>query len=158
MSGPGSRAPSTHSRRQSSQQGSSPMPESRRRRSSLVFHAEEGAQAMHTVQTGLEARVLRTEEEHRALLNQKLENGQEEEEGEEAADTLDPAFQDLLNIEPSARETQHVDSIADILSKSAVEWAQPFSDDQVSDVAKNCLYHFFPPDSCVCDADEETEL
>jgi len=64
---------------------------------------------------------------------------------------------ELLMTEPGSRSMEQVESIADLISKQAPEFAAPFADEQIVEVAKTGHYHFFNAGDRVCDADEECE-
>ena len=101
--------------------------------------------------TGLEARVL----EEEAKLQQVGENGEEP----QLVDPLEDhgAFLELLNMDEKNRESLHVEKIFSGLTRLAPEFCTYFSDEQIGELARGCLYHWFAPGSTVCQADEDTE-
>jgi hypothetical protein len=128
---------------------SSPMvPRGEKRKSSLLQMAQSKPGSEVTKRTPLEERIV-----HEDLNFEEADTG-----SDAAVDLLDVTSQDLLNMDPATREAQHVDSIADLITKQAPDFSHPFSDEQIAEIAKTCVYHFFHEGSHVCAADEECEL
>lgn len=106
------------------------------------------------MKTALEERVIKERIDREAAEQDPLAG----DEPEEVEDSLDAGVQKVLNIEPSARETLNCDTIADVIAKFAPDFCHFISDEEIGEMAKTCVYHFFRPGANVCDADEECEF
>ena len=99
----------------------------------------------------LESRVIQKE-------SQRIEKMEATGVEEDLDDPMDATSQELLNIIPEERETQHLDKIVELLAKNAKDFVAHLSDEQQSDVARCCLYHYFSDGELVCGADEDTSF
>jgi len=73
-------------------------------------------------------------------------------------DTLEEKQLEGLNTPPDERETAHIDALVDLLGKNAADFVQNLSEDQQTDIARSCLYHYMTPGTVLCEKDEETNF
>ena len=74
----------------------------------------------------------------------------------EPEEPLEPAVVDLLNSVPEERGIQQCDGIVKILEQLAPEFTAGISDDQMTEVAKVCMYHYFTAGHDICTPTDET--
>ena len=81
-----------------------------------------------------------------------------DDEAVECEDTMETGHLDLLCMSPDERETSHIDGITQLLTASAPEFCSALNEDQLTEVGRSALYHYFSNGEMVCDTDEETSF
>ena len=86
---------------------------------------------------------------------QRLNDGEDEDdEDDEDLDLMEDGHLELLCKQPDQRGEAECEKLADILSRFAPKFTQQLQLAHLMALSKTCLYHFFDPDTVVCESNE----